>query len=88
LHAIAGIHCDLSRETAGLLAQHTSAYGIIIGIVLPEGELRLCLRVLRHDLLMLRKFWFATDAAIRGIVDLRLAGGADLPASSGSGNRQ
>jgi len=71
-----------------LLAQRTSAYGIIIGIVLPEGELRLCLRLLRNDLLVLRKFRLPADTAIRGIIDLRLGQGTDFTTSADSGNRQ
>src|ERR1700733_6949967 len=88
LHAIAGIHRRLTRQPTSLLTKRASAHGIVIRVLLSEDEFRSWPRLLRYDLLVLREIGFAADAAICGIIDLRLGRGADFPASADSGNRQ
>src|SRR4030081_348364 len=73
-HAVAGIHRALAREIANLLAQCAGSYGIVVGFFLPEGEFRRRLWWLPHDLFVLREFWLAANAAIRGVIRLLFAG--------------
>jgi hypothetical protein len=87
LHPVAGIHRCLSGDPPGLLAQRASARGIIIGLVLPEDEFRSRLRLLGNDLLVFGKFRLPADAAVCGIIDLRLGRGPDLIVCSEIGNR-
>ena len=71
-----------------MLAHSAGPRGIVIGLVLSEDEFRLRLRLLRHDLFVLGEFGLAANTAIRGIVDMRLAGNAILPTAltAGIGN--
>jgi hypothetical protein len=73
LQAVAGIHRSLAHQTADLLTQGAGAHGIIIWILLREGELRHRLCLLWHDLFVLGQFRLAADSAIRGIINVRAA---------------
>src|SRR5712691_10265847 len=66
-HAVVRIHRALASEIADLLAQGTGSYGIVVGLFLSEGEFRIRLDWLLRDLFVLREFWLAADAAIRGV---------------------
>ena len=70
IDAIARIHRRLSRETAGLPSQDSSAHAPHRRTLRRKGEFRRRLGWFRHDLFVLRKFRLAADAAIRGIARL------------------
>jgi hypothetical protein len=72
-HAVVGIHHTLACEIADLLTQGASSFGIFIGRVLPKAKFRQRFDRLPRYLLVLRKFWLPTDAAIREIIGSRLA---------------
>jgi hypothetical protein len=61
-HAVARIHCALSREIADLVAQCASSFGIAARLFLAEGEFRLRLDWLPRDLFVLREFWLAASS--------------------------
>src|ERR1700722_5450372 len=87
LHAIAGIHRCLTGQPPILLTKHASAHGIIIRVLLPEDEFRRRLRLLGNDLLVFWKFRLPAEAAVCGVIDLRLGRGPDFMVCSESGNR-
>jgi hypothetical protein len=85
--AVAWIHRRLTGQATSptsLLTKRAGAHGVIIRFFLLEDKFWRRLRLLGQDLFVLRKFRLPANTAIRGIIDISLAGRtAVLPSADG-----